>query len=324
MSLSVVQRRPRGRTGPEAAPENISRFHADLARQILGLARERKLGAGHQLKEQWLAEELGVSRSPVRAALRLLAARGMVRSVPNQGCFLTDAADGRDPEDWDIPPTGEERLHLAIIRDRFARRLDQRINVTELVRRYGVTRSMVGRVLSRLADEGLVEREPGRPWSFVPSLDEPAIYEDSYRFRILVEPEAILGPGFRPDPVQIERLRRVHVDLLDGPVHTAPFQRLVDADADFHQTIAGFSGNRFIIQAIQQQTRLRRFVEYQFGADRDRMAESCREHMAILDALGAGDLRAAAELMREHIAVSRDLRPSFRQPGRQTRASKRT
>jgi len=313
-----LQERP---SGMDAESARISRFHADLARGILELIRENGFSVGSQLKEQWLSAELGVSRSPVRAALRLLASRGIVKSIPNQGSFLLVPAETIEERVTEIPQTEEEKLYQTITRDRFAQRIDLRINVTELVRRYGTTRSMIGRVLGRLADEGLVERESGRRWSFVPSLDDPGIYDDSYRYRLLIEPAAILGPGFRPDPAQIARLRRVQEDLLAGAIYTAPSRRLVESDADFHQTISTFSGNRFIMQAVQQQTQLRRFMEYQFGGERERMAQSCREHMAIIHALEAGDHQTAADLMRVHITVSRDLRPPFSGAGTAPRPS---
>lgn len=40
---------------------------------------------GHRLLEERLCEEFGVSRSPVREALRLLAAQGLVQLVPHAG-----------------------------------------------------------------------------------------------------------------------------------------------------------------------------------------------------------------------------------------------
>jgi DNA-binding GntR family transcriptional regulator len=288
-----------------------SRFHADLARRVLHLVREAERPAGWQLKEQWLAEQLDVSRSPVRAALRLLTELGIVTAVPNQGCFLATSSDDLKDALYAIPPTEEERLYLRITRDRFADRIGISINVTELGRKYGVGRSMIGRVLTRLADEGLVERDAGRGWSFLPSLNNPEVYEESYRFRMQIEPAAILDPGFRPDPPKFAEIRRAHETLLEGTVLTDPFRRLVEIDVEFHETIGRCSQNRFILQAIQQQSRLRRMTEFQFRGDRGRMAQSCREHLAILDALEAGDRERAVELMRLHIRVSRDLLPSF-------------
>lgn len=303
--------RATNKTGERTARPRTSRFHADLARRILRLLREADHPAGWQLKEQWLAGKLDVSRSPIRAALRLLAERGIVTAVPNQGCFLAAPSHDLNGALSEIPPTDEEQLYFTITRDRFADRIGMSINVTELGRTYGVSRSMVGRVLARLAEEGLVERDTARGWSFLPSLDNPEVYEESYRFRMQIEPAAILDPGFRIDPAKFQELRKAHEDLLEGPVRTDPFRRLVEIDVEFHETIGRCSGNRFILQAIQQQSRLRRMTEFQFRGDRERMAQSCSEHLAILDALEAGNRAQAAELMREHIRVSRDLIPSF-------------
>lgn len=48
-----------------------------------------KYQSGHSLTEKELAEELGVSRTPVREALRQLELEGLVRSVPNKGVTVT-------------------------------------------------------------------------------------------------------------------------------------------------------------------------------------------------------------------------------------------
>jgi DNA-binding GntR family transcriptional regulator len=313
------------RHGKNTATLRVNQFHTDLARRIIELLREHDCPAGYQLKEHWLAGELGLSRSPVRAALRLLDRFGVVRTIPNQGCFLARSAAELDEGNWGLPPTGEEQLYSALTRDRFANRLDKQINVTELVRRYGASRSLVERVLTRLTDEGLVEREAGRGWRFLPTVDNPRVYEESYRFRITVEPMAILDPGFKPDRKRLGELKRRHEALIGELAHAIPSRSLVEVDADFHEAIGAWSNNRFILQAIQQQTRLRRLMEFQFSmADPKRMAQSCREHLAILDALEAGDREKAAALMREHIGVSRDVLPEFVQDLRGTRKNKAT
>jgi DNA-binding GntR family transcriptional regulator len=45
---------------------------------------------GSHLREEELAAQLGVSRTPVREALRRLDAEGWLRVVPNQGAFATE------------------------------------------------------------------------------------------------------------------------------------------------------------------------------------------------------------------------------------------
>lgn len=49
-----------------------------------------KYGPGFWLQEKELAEALGVSRSPVREALRQLVADGLVIEVPNKGVFVKE------------------------------------------------------------------------------------------------------------------------------------------------------------------------------------------------------------------------------------------
>jgi DNA-binding GntR family transcriptional regulator len=66
--------------------------------------------------------------------------------------------------------------------------------------------------------------------------------------------------------------------------------------------LAEFSGNTFLAQAIQQQNRLRRLLEFGGYANRRRIREWCGEHLAIMDAVVEGDMARSAELMRTHLA----------------------
>ena len=51
------------------------------------------LKPGTQLIESQLAEQLGVSRAPVREALQTLESEGLVESVPNKGTFVADITE---------------------------------------------------------------------------------------------------------------------------------------------------------------------------------------------------------------------------------------
>ena len=57
-----------------------------------------ELAPGHRLSEQTLAASLGVSRSPLREAIRQLEGRRLVERVPNVGARVTMTV-GRDLED---------------------------------------------------------------------------------------------------------------------------------------------------------------------------------------------------------------------------------
>ncbi len=50
--------------------------------------RKRYIRQGSQLVEVALAQQLGVSRTPVRSAIRRLEAEGLVNSIPNRGAFV--------------------------------------------------------------------------------------------------------------------------------------------------------------------------------------------------------------------------------------------
>ena len=50
--------------------------------------RKRYIKQGSQLVEVTLAHKLGVSRTPVRSAIKKLEAEGLVNSIPNRGAFV--------------------------------------------------------------------------------------------------------------------------------------------------------------------------------------------------------------------------------------------
>lgn len=68
-----------------------------------------QLPDGHRLLEESLSEEFGVSRSPVREALRRLAAEGYVEIVPRMGYHV------RQPSLKDIEDLYELRLALELM-----------------------------------------------------------------------------------------------------------------------------------------------------------------------------------------------------------------
>lgn len=64
-----------------------SQGHAAYLR-LLDEIREGRLGPGERLRETELAERLGVSRTPIREAIRQLEADGIVAHVPRQGATV--------------------------------------------------------------------------------------------------------------------------------------------------------------------------------------------------------------------------------------------
>jgi DNA-binding GntR family transcriptional regulator len=79
----------RARTGQRAEtdPHPIVSAH-DAYAQVRAAIVESRYPPGHRLIEQRIAEELGLSRTPVREALRMLQAEGLVVSERNRGAMV--------------------------------------------------------------------------------------------------------------------------------------------------------------------------------------------------------------------------------------------
>ena len=58
-----------------------------------------RLKPGQQVKEQEVAETLGVSRPPIREALKILEAEGLITRKPNKGAFVREIAE---KDIWEI------------------------------------------------------------------------------------------------------------------------------------------------------------------------------------------------------------------------------
>jgi len=88
---ALAKRLPRGPLRPVSLVEEVSRV---LREAIL----EGTLRGGEQLVEAELKEQFGVSRSPIREALRDLEKKGLVEIIPRKGAFVRSISS-RDIEE---------------------------------------------------------------------------------------------------------------------------------------------------------------------------------------------------------------------------------
>jgi DNA-binding GntR family transcriptional regulator len=276
-----------------------------VTREILALARRDDLAVGDRLAESVLAEKIGTSRTPVNVALHHLASLGVVYYDVNRGFFMAKSA--RDVTDiaaqfFEEP---DSPLYLKIAEDRLAHRLEDVVTEADLMRQYDVSRSELRRVLSRMQEEGWLERQVGHGWQFMPMIDSVEAYEESYLFRAAIEPTGVMSPTFSANRAELEALRRRQRFIAEGGYLTMTSVELFEANSEFHETIAKWSGNRFIAQSVRRMDRLRRLVEYRQAKDRKPRQTQAVEHLAILDAIGQHDLLRAAALLRDHIEGAR-------------------
>jgi DNA-binding GntR family transcriptional regulator len=281
-----------------AAPTRLQR---DVVARIVEMVRAQELPRGTALTELSVARDLRVSRTPARAALSWLAAQGLVKKKPGEG-FLTVRAPAQFAvANLEVPVADADQLFLAIARERNAGRLPPDVSEADLMRRFDVTRPTLLKVLARLAEVGMVERRAGHGWRFVPNDHDDDAQSESYRFRMLFEPAALLEPNFSLPPHWLDDMRQRHLAMLKRRWTDADAIGLFEMNAEFHEGLCAASGNRFFQMAMEQQNRLRRFVNYDWNHGRERMVASCAEHMEIIDRLDAGDREIASALMRRHL-----------------------
>lgn len=277
-----------------------------LAGQILDHLQACGTNVGDHLVEQELAERFRVSRSPIRKALQILGERRVVTFRHGRGFFLapTDKARRRFPLTPAVP--SEDDSYSRILEDHVSSLLAERFSEASFIERYRISRVKLVRILTRMREEGWVERLPGHGWCFSPRLDALEALDQSFRFRMAIEPAAILEPSFKIDKAAFDQIRAEHHAIQKRSSRKNAFD-LFSATTGFHERLVRCSGNRFYLEAFQRIIRVRRVMEYRWYQtipDPDR-PRRIKEHLAILDLIEAGKRGEAAALLRAHLDAAR-------------------
>lgn len=89
MSSSTNLEQESSEAGVTAARRK-GQLHTEAAKMLRGQILAGELPPGARLREVQLCEQLGVSRTPVREALRTLAAEGLVDLLPNRSVVVSE------------------------------------------------------------------------------------------------------------------------------------------------------------------------------------------------------------------------------------------
>lgn len=289
----------------ETSNNKVSSLIPTLATRILELVRRESYPVGHRLTEQMLCDVLGVSRSPVRKALQYLEINGVVQSVPNRGFQLAKIPSDLYSLDLSTEKTSEEGIYLRIANDRINGELADEISEADLMSRYGIARLQVQRILNRMARESMIDRKPGRGWIFRPLLSNAESHRESYRFRMIIEPAALLEPGYKIDLVELDKCRKEQLELLDGGIERCTSAELFRAGVHFHETVVAGAQNRFLLDSLSTINQMRRVVEYGTRLDRSRLHRQCEEHLVLIELLVKGERMEASLFLRQHLNTAR-------------------
>jgi DNA-binding GntR family transcriptional regulator len=272
-----------------------------MLQSVIAVLSGNDFRPGVRINEKQLAERFGVSRTPVRAALEALEKRGITEYRHQSGFYLLEKPRNETQPAAEIDP--EDAILAWIARDRKLGELPEEVTAVEIAQRYGKSRLAAAAALERLASFGIVRKKMGYGWQFISNWNAKT-RDQSYRYRLVIEPAAILEPGFRLSSSWIEEMRVRHKAIMKVPWTEASSIAFFETNAEFHETIAAASGNHFFAEAIRSQNKLRRFSLYDWTHGAQRIRDNFREHMSILDALHKGDQKHASAKMRDHLQIA--------------------
>lgn len=257
---------------------------------------------GAHLGTQQLADRFGVSRSPVREALQLLAEQKVLQRQANRGFFVRSSrTPAVRPAAADAEISERSGAYRRLADDWLDNRIGDQVTEQFLRDRYRLTKAQVTDLLMRAIREGWVERKPGYGWRLLPVAKTPEAFEQIYRFRMLIEPAAMLEPSFRIDRAVLAEQRRIQEEMLTSGAAGMPAERMILNGSRFHEEIIRMAGNPFFLRALEQANRMRRLLEYRARMDRQRLRSQCTEHLQIISLLEKGDVIEASYRMRQHL-----------------------
>lgn len=77
-------------------------YHVRVADMLRDFIMTGKLNEGDKINESELCKTLGISKTPLREALRVLSVEGLIRQVPHRGSFVTKPTVEEIAEMFDV------------------------------------------------------------------------------------------------------------------------------------------------------------------------------------------------------------------------------
>lgn len=287
---------------------NLTPLQNKAVKDIVYFVRQNQLQPGQHLTELELSKVLHISRTPIKFALQYLASKGMFIHDKNRGFFLAESDNYYADLANEIDKSVDDPLYIEIARRRLRKELPDKFTETDFIRLFNTSRSTLKNVLIRIQQEGWIEQCAGQGWCFLPLIDSVQAYEESYAYRAITEPAGILMPTFMIDYEVLELCKQKQLFIIDGNYLTMTPSELFENNAQFHEMLAEFSGNRFHYQNIKRINQLRRLVEYHQVVDRHPRKAQAEEHLQIIQYLEKGDRLKAADILRQHLEQARRVK----------------
>ena len=173
-----------------------------------------------------------------------------------------------------------------------------RMMEVELADDMGVSRTPIREAIRKLEKEGLVSIEPRRgAYASEISIKDMV---DVLEVREFLEGMAAGLASKRITEEEIEALKH-SIDAYRDAVEAGATEEIIEEDEIFHKLIVDCSGNKTLIQMINQVQELALRFRYIYYEDFSRYQNMPNEHQEILDAVLSGDPEVARKAADEHV-----------------------
>ncbi|WP_293775774.1 GntR family transcriptional regulator [uncultured Oxalicibacterium sp.] len=209
-----------------------------------------------------------------------------------------------------LPTTGKNANNLAmqiyrqIKADIFDFRLlpGDKFSEGDIATRMQVSRTPVRQALFWLQREGYVDVHFRSGWQ-VRSFDFK-YFEDLYEIRIMMETSAVGSLVERGETERLATLREIW--CIPASEQLAEPSKVAALDEAFHARLVAAVGNNEMARMHQDVTERIRIIRRLDFTKAPRIDATYSEHADILDRIFSGDAAGAQQMLRDHIAESRD------------------
>lgn len=276
---------------------------AELVFEDLASRIESKEPLPSKLTFSALAKHYKVSLTPVRTAVKRLISEGYFKALDNGRLQVSDSLPQRRRPKRLRPPE-PPKDNEAIIRSDIIRMSltgDTRyIREEAAADRYGIGRTVLRPILSRLAGQGLLEHVPRRGWRVRP-FDKNDLC-DFVDVREALELKAL-------DEARPKLEKEALEQFLEGNRSRSGMQ-MGALNNNLHSYWIKLSGNRYIIDFFERQALYYRTLFDYAAPEAHVVDEMAAQHRAILEALIEGHWTEAKKALVRHI---RDQKPIVQQ-----------
>ncbi|MGV8989390.1 MAG: GntR family transcriptional regulator [Cypionkella sp.] len=201
--------------------------------------------------------------------------------------------------DQQIGHTSYTRVHQVIRNDilRGAFSPDERLKISELTGRYGISAVPIREALQQLVGEGLVVMEPNRG-ARVRAIDAKFV-RDVHELREMLVGELTARGVARISHEIVEQMEALQ-ETFEAALASGEYQLALGANRRFHDLIIELADNQVASQVLKSHWSMLASLRLKVGYSADRLATMVSEHRELIEACRARDQVRANEVARRH------------------------